>query len=105
MNKLPNVIATLIEAQNNYDSVSFSNCFAETAIVYDEEHKYQGKKEIKAWIEGANDTYKTMMQPVEYLEDSKKLKAEISGNFPGSPLILIYQFDIKNDHIHSLRIV
>ena len=105
MSNLPKVVASLIEAQNNFDSIEFSKCFAETAIVQDEGHKYNGRKEIKSWIEGANDTYRTIMQPVEYLEDSQRLKAEISGNFPGSPLVLTYQFDIKDDQIHSLKIV
>ncbi|SFT36985.1 hypothetical protein SAMN04489724_0448 [Algoriphagus locisalis] len=105
MSNLPKLIASLIEAQNSYDSIKFSNCFAETAIVHDEAHKYIGRNEIKSWIGGANDTYKTMMRPIEYLTDTQELKAEISGNFPGSPLVLTYQFACKDEQIHSLRIV
>ncbi|MDR7128028.1 hypothetical protein J2X69_000356 [Algoriphagus sp. 4150] len=104
MNHLPKVVADLIAAQNNFDSIAYSHCFAETAIVFDEGKTHKGRKEIKDWIEEANNTYKTLMQPIEYLADNQTLKAEISGSFPGSPLVLTYQFDIKGEEIHTLKI-
>lgn len=104
MSHLPKVVADLITAQNNFDSMAYSHCFAETAIVYDEGKTYNGRKEIKDWIEEANRAYKTLMQPIEYLADKHTLRAEISGSFPGSPLMLTYHFDINGEEIHSLKI-
>ena len=105
LSNLPGVIADLVKAQNNFDSTAYAACFTETAVVFDEGKTHKGKKEIKNWIEKANRTYKAVMQPLEYSANKQILKAEISGTFPGSPLVLNYQFEIKDEEIHSLKIV
>lgn len=71
----------------------------------DEGKTHTGKTTIKKWIEQANRKYQTIMQPLHYSVKSDKLKAEISGNFPGSPLLLNYQFEFKNGLIQTLKIV
>lgn len=101
---LPNVIADLAKAQNNQNSLEYANCFADTAVVFDEGKTYSGKKEIQQWIEKANQQYQTLMKPIEYWEKEEVLKAEISGNFPGSPLVLAYHFQLNNGLIESLKI-
>lgn len=53
---LPQVIAGLVVAQNQPDSLAYANCFSETAVVFDEGKKHTGKAEIKNWIEKANQT-------------------------------------------------
>ncbi len=105
MNNLPKVIADLVKAQNNFDSVAYANCFSETAIVFDEGKTHNGRKEIENWIEKANKEYQATMKPLEYSENIQTLKAEISGSFPGSPIVLTYLFDIKNQQVQSLKIV
>ncbi len=102
---LPIVIENLVQAQNNLNSTAYAGCFAETAVVFDEGKTYQGKKEIKNWIEKANKKYQVTMKPLEYSAAKQVLRAEISGNFPGSPAALNYQFYIKDNAIHSLKIV
>jgi hypothetical protein len=102
---LPKVIADLVLAQNNFDSSAYANCFAETAIVFDEGKTYKGREEIKHWIDKANKNYKTVMKPIAYSANRQELKAEISGSFPGSPLVLNYQFDIRKAAIQSLKII
>jgi len=101
---LPKEIADLVTAQNNFDSSAYANCFSETAVVFDEGHTHNGKSEIKNWIEKANQTYKATMKPIEYSPTDETLAAEISGNFPGSPLVLTYNFELKNGKINSLKI-
>ncbi|UZJ64599.1 hypothetical protein OKW96_20015 [Sphingobacterium sp. KU25419] len=44
------------------------------------------------------------MKPLEYSETEQTLKAEISGTFPGSPLILTYHYTFKDELIQSLEI-
>jgi hypothetical protein len=105
VNNLPRVIADLVKAQNNFDSKAYAACFAETAVVFDEGKTHKGRKEIKNWIDKANRTYKTVMQPLAYSANKQILKAEISGTFPGSPLVLSYRLEIKDEEIHSLKIV
>lgn len=45
------------------------------------------------------------MKPIEYAANEQVLKAEISGTFDGSPLVLAYQFEFNNGLIERLEIV
>lgn len=101
---LPNVLTELTKAQNNFDSFAYANCFSETAVVFDEGKTHNGKTEIQQWIEKANDEYQAVMEPLEYSETDEILKAEVSGNFPGSPIVLNYHFELNNDLIEFLKI-
>ncbi len=101
---VPIVIAALAQAQNNFDPTAYSNCFSETAVVFDEGKTHKGKAEILQWIKKANDEYQTVMKPIEYSATDEILKAEVSGNFPGSPIVLSYHFELKNGLIQSLKI-
>ena len=51
---LPKAIKDLEQAQNNFDSLAYANCFSETAVVLDEGKIHKGKTEIREWIEKAN---------------------------------------------------
>jgi len=101
---LPKVVAELVKTQNNFDSMAYANCFSETAVVFDEGKTHNGRKEIEHWIEKANTEYKAVMKPVDYSEADEVLKAEVSGNFPGSPIVLSYHLKINDNLIDSLRI-
>ncbi|GGH21418.1 hypothetical protein GCM10007423_02530 [Dyadobacter endophyticus] len=103
---LPKVVSDLVKTQNAFDSVAYSNCFSETAVVYDEGKTHTGRKEIELWIADANARYEATMQPVSYEEKGTEsiLKAEASGKFDGSPIILSYHLEIVDDLIQSLRI-
>lgn len=103
---LPKIISDLVNAQNNLDNAAFANCFTETAVVFDEGHTYTGTKEIQQWITKANEKYKTAIKPIAYeeKETAAMLKAEVSGTFPGSPIVLYYHFEFVNGSIQSLRI-
>ena len=103
---LPKVVSDLVETQNNFDSAGYANCFSETAVVFDEGRTHNGRKEIQHWIEDANKRYETIMNPVSFEEKETEsiLKAEVSGNFEGSPIVLSYHLKIANEQIHSLKI-
>ena len=101
---LPKVIIHLAQAQNNFDSHAYANCFSENAVVFDEGKTHNGKTEIQQWIEKANQDYKATMKTLEYSESDEILKAEVTGNFPGSPIVLAYHFKLKDGLIDSLKI-
>jgi hypothetical protein len=101
---LPNIISKLVKAQIQYDSHAYANCFTDTAVVFDEGKTHNGKAEIQNWIDAANKEYKTVMKPLDYNERDNVLSAEISGTFPGSPLILKYHFKLSGELIESLKI-
>ena len=100
---LPKVVSDLVEAQNNFDSVTYANCFSETAVVFDERKTHNGRTEIQDWIAKANDKYKTVMKPIGYEETgtTSVLTANVSGTFDGSPIVLKYHFEIANGQIQS----
>lgn len=102
---LPNVITELVQAQNNFDSTAYANCFTETAVVFDEGKTHNGRTEIKDWIDKANKEYQATMKPLAYSEAEHTLKAEVAGNFPGSPAILTYYYEFEDGLIRSLKIV
>lgn len=102
---LPEVIADLVKAQNNFDSVAYAKCFTETAVVFDEGKTHNGRKEIEDWIADSNERYRASIKPVSFEEKGSEsiLKAETSGNFEGSPIVLSYHLKIADGLIQSLR--
>lgn len=103
---LPKVITDLVNAQNRFDSIAYSNCFSETAVVFDEGKTHKGRSDIQNWIEESNQKYRSVMKPLEYTENGKTsvLSAECSGTFPRSPIILKFHFDIVDDQIQHLKV-
>jgi hypothetical protein len=101
---LPNVISELVKTQNNFDSAAYAECFAETAVVFDEGKTHNGRKEIEQWIGKSNKDYKATMEPVDYDEKENILSARISGTFPGSPIILKFHFEIADGKIQHLKV-
>ena len=104
--ELPQVVAQFVEAQNTYDSRAYTECFTETAIVHDEGKTHAGKEEIQAWIEDANERYKSVMKQLQYDESGSDgvLTAEVLGTFPGSPLVLKFHLVLKDGLIDSLKV-
>lgn len=101
---LPKVVEELVKTQNEFDSNAYAQCFTESAVVFDEGKTHTGRKKIEQWIDKANKDYRATMKPVDYSETEQALKAEVSGNFLGSPLVLTYHFDIRDEKIQSLKI-
>ncbi|WP_277017069.1 nuclear transport factor 2 family protein [Flavobacterium lindanitolerans] len=103
---LPKIITDLVNAQNSFDSIAYTNCFSETAVVFDEGKTHNGRIEIQHWIEESNEKYRSVMKPLEYTENgtSSVLSAECSGTFPGSPIVLKFHFDIVDGLIQHLKV-
>lgn len=103
---LPQAVTALINAQDNFDSDAYANCFSETGVMFDEGKTYTGRAEIRDLIEETNKKYQTVMKPLEYAESgtSGVLSAVCSGTFPGSPLTLKFHFDIADGQIQYLKV-
>jgi ketosteroid isomerase-like protein len=103
---LPEAVVNLIDAQNRQDSVAYAESFSETAVVFDEGRIYTGRAEIKGWNEKSSQKYQTILKPISYQVNgiNAVMKTEVSGTFDGSPLTLLFHFNIKSDYIHSLSI-
>lgn len=103
---LPKVISDLVEAQAHFDSAAYTNCFTDTAVVFDEGKTHTGKTEIEKWISHSNETYQSTMKPLAYDQtgDIGILSAEVAGTFPGSPLVLKFNFELHDGLIQSLKV-
>ena len=104
--ELPQLVAKFVETQNTYNSGAYAECFTGNAIVHDEGKTHTGKAEIRQWIEEANEKYKSVMKPLRYEESGSNgiLTAEVSGTFPGSPIVLKFHLGLKDGLIDSLNV-
>lgn len=103
---LPIILKKLLQAQENFDSISYSECFSDDAVVFDEGKTHNGKDEIKSWNEKTNEEYKAKLEAIDVFNEDQItiLTTKVSGTFDGSPIVLKYRFDIKNDKISALKI-
>lgn len=104
--KLPENIKGFIKAQIDQDSTAFANYFTEHAIVSDEGSSYSGREEIKDWIQKAAEKYNMQLTPMDFCQTGSKgkLTVEVSGTFPGSPLVMNYHLEMDDSLISSLQI-
>ena len=105
MNLSP-VILRYIDASNAHDVRAIADCFADDAVVRDENATRHGKIDIRRWATETIEKYKFKFKPLSADERGVEtiLNVEVSGSFPGSPITLDYHFTIANDKIHSLII-
>lgn len=102
----PAPIALFFQLSNGKDNASLDRCFATDAAVHDEKHTYNGIAEITDWFIESKKKYSYTAEPLEMEEEDATVivRARVSGNFPGSPAVLRYTFELKSDKIRSLDI-
>jgi len=103
--ELSPTIAAFFRAHNTGQTDAFNELFTDDALVNDEEQDYRGAA-IKEWIDGAIAKYKPIAEPtgVAQMGDGTIVTAQVSGNFPGSPAQLHYNFTLRNGKIAALVI-
>ena len=103
---LPPVIPRYIEASNAHDVTGIVDCFADDAVVRDENATRHGKIDIGCWATETIQKYKFHFKALSADRRGAKtiLSMEVSGSFPGSPVTLDYHFTIANGKIQSLII-
>ncbi len=104
--KLPQIIQKYIDASNKHDVKSILSCFADDAVVRDEEEEHRGAKAIEGWIVKTIGKYEFQFKPLSVNDDDAEVvvSMEVSGTFDGSPVTLDYHFVIENDKILSLSV-
>jgi ketosteroid isomerase-like protein len=103
---LPKPVTNYLAAVEAKDTDTLALCFAEDALVHDEGRDYRGLDAIKSWKQETQTKYKYRMEPLDVSVSGKtvKLRARLTGDFPGSPVDLDYTFTLANDKITSLEI-
>jgi uncharacterized protein (TIGR02246 family) len=106
MTEIPNVISRYVAATNARDVEAMTACFAPDATVRDEGRSYSGRAEIRAWETEVTEKYGVTSELLEAERDGEALRAsmQVSGNFPGSPAVLRYDFRIKDGLISQLEV-
>jgi ketosteroid isomerase-like protein len=106
--ELPSPVATYLDAENAKDADMLVGCFAEDALVHDEGRDHRGRDAIRSWKREADAKYRYVMEPLDASvnEGGKgvKLRARLTGDFPGSPVELDFRFTLANEKITSLEI-
>jgi hypothetical protein len=92
--KLPDTLARYFAAQNSHDADGMTACFAPEAEVRDEGRTYIGRDAIRQWKVETIAKYGISTEPLTATDQGGTLTvtARVTGNFPGSPADLTYDF-------------
>jgi hypothetical protein len=102
----PEAVRDYLTLANTDDPESALATFTETAEVTDDGHRYRGTEEIRTWLtRTANEfTYTTTPLTAHNNETTTTVTSRVEGDFPGSPVILDYDFHLAENRITSLEI-
>lgn len=104
--QLADPIKKYFEISNAADPAGLKDCFSLNAVVLDEGGTYQGLVAIAAWFSDTRQKYAFSAKPLSATtqQPHEIVIAEVSGNFPGSPIKLSYTFLLQDGKIQSLEI-
>ena len=103
---LPVCISAYFTAVNHRKGSEAAACFSFDAVVHDEEEDRIGRDAIYVWIEETTQHYQQQSELLHATAagNAFSVTARVSGQFPGSPIELSYDFTIEGDHITRLEI-
>jgi ketosteroid isomerase-like protein len=103
---VPPMISAYFAATNAHDPDAAVASFAEMAVVVDERHEYVGKPAIRGWLVAVFAKYgvTSTVSAITHQGDTHRVAALVSGNFPGRPATLHYDFTLADDGIARLSI-
>ena len=104
--KLSKPIQAYFDAERSDDADRVARAFTADGRVYDEGHTHIGHADIAVWWRASKDQYQQSTQPfeAETAGDVTKVRAIVSGNFPGSPATLTFSFRLNGDRIARLEV-
>jgi SnoaL-like domain len=107
IDNLPKPIALYIAAENSGDVGALAECFAENAMVRDENQTIEGLDAIKKWKAETKKKYQHTIEALAVADKDGKtiVTNRLSGNFPGSPIELEFVFGLDGNKISSLEIL
>jgi hypothetical protein len=81
-------------------------CFAPDAVVEDEGGVHTGRDAIRGWIHETTLKYRPQVELLRWEEagGAVTVAGRVSGNFPGSPVELDFQFLVDGETISRLSI-
>jgi hypothetical protein len=102
----PEPIAAYFDADKRGDAGAIARCFTKEAVVKDEGRRHSGRGAIRKWKTAATAKYSYSSQPlaVEQRDGGYVVTSRLTGDFPGSPIDLRYEFRLERGKIASLEI-
>lgn len=103
---LPEAVTQYFDASNRFDAESAAACFTPEAIVRDEGKAHVGRDEIRNWVSHASKEYQPQASVVSAQQNGDKLAVAVSvtGQFPGSPVELDFDFSLRDEKIAELTV-
>lgn len=103
---LPNCIAAYFEADSRNDVEALMATLSPEAVVEDERRRHNGTEAIRDWWIEAKRKTPHVNAPIDATTtgDVTRVRARVSGDFPGSPVTLLFTFTVINDAIARLEI-
>lgn len=104
--QLPPPLAAYYEAKNQHDINGMLAPFAEDAVVKDEGQEHHGTAAILSWMEHTTSKYRVTVEvkQIETVDNRLIVSGLVSGDFPGSPVMLRYTFTLSGPTIARLEI-
>jgi len=104
--KLPKIVKQFFDAANRWDPTLAAACFTPKALVRDEDRDYEGRMAIRGWVAEISRRYHPAFIPLQTFVSDDVVSGQIavSGQFPGSPVTLDYEFLVHHGKINALTI-
>jgi len=104
--KLPAPIQEFFDADKGVENTPPVSAFSPEAVVKDEGKTYVGLEAIETWWRAAKAKYQQTAVPVEVVDQGglTVVRAEVTGQFPGSPAVLGFAFRLEDRRILALEI-
>jgi len=104
--ELPASIAGYFTTANAHDPTAMLGVFARDAVVIDEKKERRGHAAIGAWKTASIEQYRPHADPVSIRRSGEEVvvMAVVSGDFPGSPVVLHFTFHLAGNLIDKLEI-
>ena len=104
--QMPHTIRAYVHATNARDTDVFGALFTQDAIVHDEGQEHRGVAAIRRWLTSTVEKYQFALTPTSLSQEGTEaiLTAQLSGDFPGSPLSMRYHFVLHEGKIAKLDI-
>ncbi len=103
---IPLPIQAYFIADRRNDGDALTRAFSLDAVLTDERHSYAGRQAIDAWWREAKARYQHVLEPFEIAleDDVARVRAKVTGHFPGSPVTCTFAFRLDGDRIARLEI-
>ena len=104
--QLPAAIDLYLKAENSADIDVLSECFTQDAVVRDERRTYKGLAAIRKWKAETKAKYQHTVEPLSITAQGGNtlVKVRLAGNFPGSPIMLDFEFTLEGRKIAFMEI-